>query len=630
MPTLTKTTVTYHVERPDGSPWRQSILFQLIPGGYDAVGMAPGTVVYGSVDAYGDGQIDLWANEGGVASSRYRCILPSGEQFDFTVPVSGGPYTLSELREAGHTATDPQFPALLSLIQWIDVKLYGAKGDGATDDATSINAAVTAAAALGGGVVYFPPGTYLIGSPILVPSKVTIHGAGREATVIKIKNGANCDAIKSTNFDSLTLTGAWDVSDGVLYAISIKHLTVDGNKANQASGSGIVLFAKNVLVYDVLIHDVKDFGLYSEGGNGAGVPTVQDLPESLFDLLWVARCGNHGILFFGPHDSRFGRVVCMENGGWGFYSGSGATYSGQCEIERLHTYSNVGGGCHIGESSTRCGFIYCDNDGTGGSKLGLEVSAALVQVGQFVGYLCGVTCGSADFGLALAEINLGNRDLIKGLGLGGARARIGCALIYGDGSALAQHAVDLSVGADGTRIGMLEVRDVKGTGSAIRLGLGGAVNDVDIQGFIKDCNVGFQYTTAGVRNRVRLAITSGAGLFSVDTTAQSPSASDIFDITGNNNGTVKRTQNIVSGAFAIDSTGVKTITLNHLLWYTPLLANCQISIAEVTAVDDWAYAFAKVVSVSSSQVVVKVKVSTASGTAGATAQVNLRVLAGGV
>jgi len=41
-----------------------------------------------------------------------------------------------------------------------NVKTYGAAGDGATDDAVAIQAADTAASAVGG-VVYFPPGTYL-------------------------------------------------------------------------------------------------------------------------------------------------------------------------------------------------------------------------------------------------------------------------------------------------------------------------------------------------------------------------------------------------------------------------------------------------------------------------------------
>jgi polygalacturonase len=45
-----------------------------------------------------------------------------------------------------------------------DVKAFGAKADGTTPDRDAINQAIDAAAAAGGGTVYFPAGTYLTGS----------------------------------------------------------------------------------------------------------------------------------------------------------------------------------------------------------------------------------------------------------------------------------------------------------------------------------------------------------------------------------------------------------------------------------------------------------------------------------
>lgn len=43
---------------------------------------------------------------------------------------------------------------------WFNVKQYGAKGDGTTDDTTAVNNTVTACAAAGGGTIYFPAGIY--------------------------------------------------------------------------------------------------------------------------------------------------------------------------------------------------------------------------------------------------------------------------------------------------------------------------------------------------------------------------------------------------------------------------------------------------------------------------------------
>ena len=58
---------------------------------------------------------------------------------------------------------------------------YGAAGDGKTDDTHAIDLAIAAAApasAPTGGIVFFPPGTYLISSPLTVHPGMTFQGAG--------------------------------------------------------------------------------------------------------------------------------------------------------------------------------------------------------------------------------------------------------------------------------------------------------------------------------------------------------------------------------------------------------------------------------------------------------------------
>jgi len=59
-----------------------------------------------------------------------------------------------------------------------DVRAFGARGDGAANDAAAINRAIAAAAGAGGGTVEFPAGRYLSGS-VHLRSHVTLHlGAG--------------------------------------------------------------------------------------------------------------------------------------------------------------------------------------------------------------------------------------------------------------------------------------------------------------------------------------------------------------------------------------------------------------------------------------------------------------------
>lgn len=53
---------------------------------------------------------------------------------------------------------------------WFDVSAFGAVGDGVTDDSAAVIAAIKAAYVKGGGTVFFPPATYLIGSQIVLPN----------------------------------------------------------------------------------------------------------------------------------------------------------------------------------------------------------------------------------------------------------------------------------------------------------------------------------------------------------------------------------------------------------------------------------------------------------------------------
>lgn len=79
-------------------------------------------------------------------------------------------------------AVGDNYPRLLKVI---NVKSHGAVGDGFTNDSAAV---VTSVSALptGGGVIYFPPGTYLLNSAVAinVKSGVTFRGAGQTATTI--------------------------------------------------------------------------------------------------------------------------------------------------------------------------------------------------------------------------------------------------------------------------------------------------------------------------------------------------------------------------------------------------------------------------------------------------------------
>ncbi len=60
---------------------------------------------------------------------------------------------------------------------WYDVRAFGATGNGTTNDTAAIQAAITAANTAGGGIVWFPPGIYLIATgPITLSDHVSLLG----------------------------------------------------------------------------------------------------------------------------------------------------------------------------------------------------------------------------------------------------------------------------------------------------------------------------------------------------------------------------------------------------------------------------------------------------------------------
>ena len=71
-----------------------------------------------------------------------------------------------------------------------NVKNYGAKGDGIADDAAAI-AAVIAAVPRQGGIVYFPPGIYLLNSSIVVNGRTNLTLLGAGVSAARLQMNAN-------------------------------------------------------------------------------------------------------------------------------------------------------------------------------------------------------------------------------------------------------------------------------------------------------------------------------------------------------------------------------------------------------------------------------------------------------
>lgn len=107
-----------------------------------------------------------------------------------------------------------------------NVRAYGAVGNGATNDATAIDAAVAACQAAGGGTVYFPPGRYvysgtgIVNAPGLnVNQPLLLRGAGESATQLVFTAVSNPEAIK--------LSATTAIGNFVCQGSGVEHLYIE-------------------------------------------------------------------------------------------------------------------------------------------------------------------------------------------------------------------------------------------------------------------------------------------------------------------------------------------------------------------------------------------------------------------
>lgn len=119
----------------------------------------------------------------------------------------------------------------------VSVKAFGAKGDGIAVDTSAAQTALNFASAAGGGVVYFPPGTYKIDQALTLTSAtgVTIRGAGQSASKIVTTHG-------SANVFTFTSCTGYTVQDIGISASA----TNSGSALGLTSCASITL--RNVLV----------------------------------------------------------------------------------------------------------------------------------------------------------------------------------------------------------------------------------------------------------------------------------------------------------------------------------------------------------------------------------------------
>ena len=131
-----------------------------------------------------DSSILMWSN-----SSANR-IVSTGNTFRFHKYNSSTPGVI-----LGGSVSDPTYingslyPQSVFIkgpYPFVDVRAWGATGDGVTDDYAAINAAIASLGSGAGGIVFFPPGAYYIKTGLILAANrnITLMGSGRTSSYI--------------------------------------------------------------------------------------------------------------------------------------------------------------------------------------------------------------------------------------------------------------------------------------------------------------------------------------------------------------------------------------------------------------------------------------------------------------
>ena len=456
-------------------------------------------------------------------------------------------------------------------------------GYGTSGAAYNINPAVEWVAAHGEYYLNFI-GIVTINATVVQPSNVVLRGVGQFVSGLRAMDGLNADMVKTKNFDALTGTNTWLVSGtGLPYGFGLENMQLDGNKANNTSGRGWVVYGKGYVFDCLLIHNTAQEAWYSECAYAGGQTAVEDLPEgrggsiTIKDIGTRGTDGCNGAIFRGPHDMRIASITVAVTDGTGImFESLLNTYNGKCDVGFIHSYGCYRKGVAWGAGGSAAHII-----GESSDEEGVRVHGSSAQIGMIESYRNCIRSASTGRGYgvyvdgdghSISQIETRDSTLDEGgVNVTGSYCVIG---IHSDGQGTSSKTGVRNTGSGNKLTGVIKGFSLSG-GKALAL-----EGDFNIYDFtVANCATAVHLNTTagiGIRCRVVANLEVGQQLFGgidpVSGSALNKSVSR-WDVSGKIGAayTHTRTRKKSGGSFdaaaAVGTTGVITIT--HDLAFAP-------------------------------------------------------------
>lgn len=292
----------------------------------------------------------------------------------------------------------------------INVKWFGAKGDGITNDVTILQSVIDYINSIGGGTMYAPVGTYLLQGLVGMEwkSKVSLKGDGQSNTIFTVdgtfdfggmiyatdyaqngSDGSNPDAwLVNCHFSNFTLDGAGFtdvVPSGYSKGFYIRYLEESSfinvtvkNTIGTGFGSD---YLKKVVFYNCIadncgrLWDGVTGAVLGQSGFGIGTGSVQD-EDFTIDSCFALNNGNFGIFverqtsspFLNPNGAKIVNSYASGND-----KGMGYRFGGIVTYENCDSHHNRLGFQSQGKTSTTLNVLNLFNCNSYSNDVGLDV-----------------------------------------------------------------------------------------------------------------------------------------------------------------------------------------------------------------------------------------------------------------